>query len=571
MSRRRRPAARTATTDPATGTIRVLPLGGLGEIGKNMSVVEYDGRILVVDAGVRFPTAEMHGIDLVLPDFTYLRDRRDRIDAFVITHGHEDHLGALPWVLRDLGLEEPPMVVGRELTVAMARSKLDEHKLKNVPTTVLEGRDSIEVGPFTVELVHMTHSIPHAAAALIGTPSGRVLFSGDYRFDQTPVDGRPADFARLAQIGDEGLLLLCGDSTNADRAGIAPSEADIGPALQEVLARCEGRAIVTSFASNIHRVQQVITAAETLGRNVTLLGRSMAKNVRIARSLGLIEVSSSTLVDAREVERLPDDKVVVMTTGSQGEPLSALTRMASEDHRQIRLREGDTVIYSATPIPGNERAIEETVDRLARLGCRIVTARDAPIHTSGHGYREELKLLLNLVRPRYLMPVHGDTKRLQLHAELGRAVGLADDRIFVGANGLPLDVDADRARFSSPVQAGMILVDGFQLGDPTDAALRDRRSLSQDGVVFLVATIAQQDGETLAPPEVVLRGMTLHEPEDRLVEAIREEVEDVLDRAFEEDATDIPLLEQALHDGVAAFLHKRTGRRPMLLPVVVEV
>lgn len=260
-----------------------------------------------------------------------------------------------------------------------------------------------------------------------------------------------------------------------------------------------------------------------------------------------------------------------MTTGSQGEPLSALTRMASEDHRQIRLREGDTVIYSATPIPGNERAIEETVDRLARLGCRIVTARDAPIHTSGHGYREELKLLLNLVRPRYLMPVHGDTKRLQLHAELGRAVGLADDRIFVGSNGLPLDVDADRARFSSPVQAGMILVDGFQLGDPTDAALRDRRSLSQDGVVFLVATIAQQDGETLAPPEVVLRGMTLHEPEDRLVEAIRDEVEDVLDRAFEEDATDIPLLEQALHDGVAAFLHKRTGRRPMLLPVVVEV
>ncbi len=570
MSRRRRP--RSGRTDPPDrDAIRVLPLGGLGEIGKNMAVVEYDGRIVVVDAGVRFPTAEMHGIDLVLPDFTYLRERRDQIDAFVITHGHEDHLGALPWVLRDLAFDTPPPVIGRPLTLAMARSKLDEHKLKNVPTVVLEGRETTTAGPFEIELVHMTHSIPHSAAALVTTPGGRVLFSGDYRFDQTPVDGRPADFARLAQIGDEGLLLLCGDSTNADRPGIAPSETDIGPALRNVLAACEGRAIVTTFASNIHRVQQVVTAAEALGRRVALLGRSMDKNVRIARSLGLVDVAAGTLVEPRQVENLPDDKVVLMTTGSQGEPLSALTRMSSDDHRQIKLREGDTVIYSATPIPGNERAIEETVDRLARIGCRIVTAKDAPIHASGHGHREEIKLLLNLVRPKYLMPVHGDTKRLQLHADLGRAVGIEDDRIFVGRNGRPLDVSKNRAAFGDDVQAGMILVDGAQLGGAGEAALRDRRSLSKDGVVFVVATIAEQDGDTLAPPEVVLRGMTLDEPEDALVKAIRTAVEDALDRAYEADITEIAALEQLLHDDVGAFLHKRTGRRPMLLPVVVEV
>jgi ribonuclease J len=569
-SRRRRGGTRGAAGAPAAG-LRVLPLGGLGEIGKNMSLVEMDGRVLVVDAGVRFPTAEMHGIDLVLPDFSYLKERAAAIEAFVITHGHEDHLGALPWILRELDLPEPPPVYGRRLTMAMARSKLEEHRLTHVRCEAVEPGQRITAGPFELELVHMTHSIPDAAAVAVTTPLGTVLFTGDFRFDQTPVDGRPADFGRLVDLGREGVLLVCGDSTNADRPGFAPSESDIGPALLEVFRRCAGRIVVTSFASNIHRVQQVITAAEALDRHVLLLGRSMVKNVRIGRELGLITAKSSTIVEPRDVDRLPDERVVVMTTGSQGEPLAALRRMAGEEHRFVRLREGDTVVFSATPIPGNERAIEDTIDRLVRLGCRVVTARDAPIHTSGHGFREEIKLLLNLVRPKYLMPFHGDAKRQRLHAELGEAVGIPAENIFVGENGLPLDIDENGARFGPPVQAGMVLVDGVDLGDPTAVALRDRSELSKDGVVFVVATIAQQDGETLAPAEIVLRGVPLTEPEESLIAALRDAAEDALDRAWDEDVDEIPALEQVLKDDLAAFLHERTGRRPMLLPVVVEV
>jgi len=551
--------------------LRVLPLGGLGEIGKNMTVVEYDGRIVVIDTGLRFPTTDMLGIDLVLPDFTYLRERAEDIEAIVITHGHEDHLGALPWILRDLGQSSAPTVYGGALTIAMARSKLDEHNLRDVELEDLAPGDQISVGPFGIELVHMTHSIPDSCAVAVSTELGTVLLTGDYKFDQTPVDGPPADVSRLAELGSEGVLLLCGDSTNADRPGFSPSEREVGPHLEEVFARADGRIIVTSFASNIHRVQQVVDAASALGRKVSLVGRSMRKNVNIGRSLGHIEVPEGMLVQPHEVENWPDHKIVVISTGSQGEPLSALRRMAYNDHRQITLRSGDTVVFSATPIPGNERAVNETVDRLYHIGCSVITPRDAPIHASGHGFAEELKLMLNLVRPQYVMPMHGDFKRIQLHAQLADAVGIDPDSVFKGENGLPLEIDEKTARFGEPERAGMIFVDGVDIGDPADVALRDRRMLSADGIFIVVATVSEQSGESVVPAEVIFRGVPFIEQADGLASDIRDQVERSIARAAKEGIREIDLLQQQLHDDLGEFVYERLRRRPMVLPVVVEV
>jgi ribonuclease J len=551
-------------------SVRVLPLGGLGEIGKNMTVVEHDGRIVVVDVGLRFPTPEMVGIDLVLPDFSYLRERASDIEAIVITHGHEDHLGALPWVLRELGDDLPP-VYGGALTMAMARSKLDEHKLKHVELNEMAAADTLELGPFSLELIHMTHSIPDASAVALGTDLGTILITGDYKFDQTPVDGPPADVSRLAELGREGVLLLCGDSTNVDRQGFSTSESVVGPHLEEVFARCDGRIIVTSFASNIHRVQQVVDAAAALDRKVALVGRSMRKNVGIGRQLGHIDVPTGLLVGPREINDFPDDRVVIISTGSQGEPLSALRRMAYRDHRQVELQQGDTVVFSATPIPGNERAVNETIDRLYHIGCDVVTPRDAPVHASGHGYAEEIKLMLNLVKPRYVMPFHGDFKRLRMHAQLAEAVGIAPEDTFQGENGLPLDIDERGARFGSHEQSGMIFVDGVEIGDMADVALRDRRMLSADGIFIVVVTIAEQDGHSVADPEVIFRGVPFLDEADELVEEIRSTVEDTIERAAKDEIREVDVVQQMLHDDMAKLVYDRLKRRPMVLPVVVEV
>ncbi len=551
--------------------LRVLPLGGLGEIGKNMTVLESEGRIVVVDTGLRFPTADMLGIDLVLPDFSYLRERAADIEAIVITHGHEDHLGALPWVLRELGGSSAPPVYGGRLTMAMARSKLDEHNLRECALHDLAPGDAMSAGPFSVELIHMTHSIPDACAVALTTELGTVLVTGDYKFDQTPVDGSPADVSRLAELGREELLLLCGDSTNADRPGFSPSERGVGPHLEEVFARAEGRIIVTSFASNIHRVQQVIDAAAALGRKVSLVGRSMRKNVNIGRSLGHIDLPEGILIQPQEVEDWPDHKVVVISTGSQGEPLSALRRMAHNDHRMVKLHNGDTVVFSATPIPGNERAVNETIDRLYHIGCNVITPGEAPIHASGHGYVEELKLMLNLVKPRYVLPVHGDHKRIQLHAQIADAVGIDASDVFRGENGLPLEIDARGARLGTPEQSGMIFVDGVDIGDPADVALRDRRMLSADGIFIVVATISEQSGQPVADTEVIFRGVPFIEQADELVADIRQEVTRSLERSAADGLRHIDLLQQELHDDLGAFVYDRLRRRPMVLPVVVEV
>jgi ribonuclease J len=548
----------------------VLPLGGLGEIGKNMTVIEFDGRIVVVDTGLMFPTAEMHGIDLVLPDFSYLRDRTEDIEAIVLTHGHEDHVGALPYVLREIG--SPPVIYGGLLTIGMVRSKLDEHKLgDSAPLQELPPGEKVQHGPFGIELIHLAHSIPDMRGVLLSTEVGSVLMTGDYKFDQTPVDGRPADVSRLAELGKEGLLLLCGDSTNADRPGVAPSESSVGPALLRQFSQCEGRIIVTSFASNIHRVQQVIDAAQALDRKVALVGRSMRKNFNIASNLGMAKAPNGLFIQPREIEDFPDEKVVVISTGSQGEPLSALRRMANNDHRDVQLHSGDTVVFSATPVPGNERAVNETIDRIYEIGASVITAQDAPIHASGHGWQEELKLMLNLTKPRYVMPVHGDHKRLRLHAELAEAVGIDPADIFRGRNGLPLEVDQSGAGFGEDIHAGTMYVDGVNIGDPDDAALRDRREISADGIFIVVVTISSDDGAVVADPEVIFRGVAFVEEADALVEELSDLVEDSIEAAAEAGNRESHLIEEDLHEAIGKFVFQRLKRKPMVLPVLIEV
>jgi ribonuclease J len=554
--------------------LRILPLGGLGEIGKNMTVVEHDGEIVVVDTGLMFPTTEMLGIDLVLPDFSYLRDRADDIHAIVLTHGHEDHVGALPFVLREIFQSDTtrmPPIYGGALTIGLVRSKLEEHRIRDAPLEVLEPAMPVALGSFELEFVHMAHSIPDSRAVVLRTELGPVLITGDYKFDQTPVDGNPADISRLAALGAEGLLCLCGDSTNADRPGIAPSESSVGPALLDLFSRCRGRIIVTSFASNVHRVQQVIDAAAQLDRRVALVGRSMRKNFNIARNLGIADASDGLLIPPREIESFPDHQVVAISTGSQGEPLSALRRMAHADHPDVELHSGDTVIFSATPIPGNERSVNETIDRIFEIGAQVVTAADAPIHASGHGWQEELKLMLNLTRPRYVMPFHGDHKRLRLHAQLAESVGVDADRIFKGRNGLSLEIDSSGARLGPEVPSGMIFVDGVDIGDPDDVALRDRRALSADGVFIVVATISSDDGSQGAPPEIMFRGVPFLDEADGLVEELRDVVARSLEAAARHQEREASLLQEDLHDDIAGFVYERLRRRPMVLPVIVEV
>jgi ribonuclease J len=555
-----------------SGTLRVLPLGGLGEIGKNMTVLEYEGRLVVVDTGLAFPTPDQLGIDLVLPDFTYLRERADDIEAIVLTHGHEDHVGALPFVARQLAETRMPPVYGGPLTIELVRSKLDEHRLTEaVELEAIHPGEPFNAGPFDVEFVKMTHSIPDAFAVAATCELGTTIVTGDYKFDQTPVDGIPADVARVAELGREGVLLLCGDSTNVTRPGWSPSESAVGPHLVEEFGRTRGRIIVTCFASNIHRVQQVVDAAAAHGRKVALVGRSMRKNTNIGRNLGHIYIPDGMLIPVREIEDFPDHQVVVIATGSQGEPLSALRRMAHGEHPNVEVHEGDTVMFSATPIPGNERAVNETIDRLFQVGADVITAADRPIHASGHGYAEETKLMLNLTQPRYVLPAHGDYRRLRLHAKLAEAVGIDPDAAFVGRNGLPLEITEQGASFGAEERAGLIFVDGVDIGEPEDVALRDRRMLSADGIFIVVATVSEQDGLPVAPTELIFRGVPFIDDADGLLDELRGAIEESLTRAAEDEVREIDLLQSHLHDDIATYVYRRLKRRPMILPVVVEV
>jgi ribonuclease J len=549
------------------GTCRIVPLGGLGEVGKNMTAFECEGSVLVVDAGLSFPRDEHLGVDLVLPDFAWLAERRDGIRGVVLTHGHEDHVGALPYLLREVGA---PQVWATRLTLGMVKAKLDEHGLSQ--RTELreidpEGRP-VQLGPFRLEFVRVAHSIPDAVSVVIETPAGRIVVTGDYKIDHTPVDGVRTDVGRLADIGNRGVDLLLGDSTNAERPGVTQSERVAGEAFQQIIPMRQGRVLVSSFASNVHRMQQAIDVAVRVGRKVCVIGRSMRKNLNIARGLGYVQVPDGTLVKPNALDDLRPHEVLILCAGSQGEPLSALTRIAYNDHPAVSVERGDTVIISAKPIPGNELRVHDTINGFAKLGAEVLHEENSNVHVSGHGNAEELRTMLSLVRPRAVMPVHGEFRMLAAHGQLARESGVPADSIVLAENGSVVELGPDGVRVVDRIEAGVTFVDGLGVGDVRDVALRDRRRLSEDGVLIVVATLAASNGDATAPVELIARGFT--EP-GVLLDDLRGEAGRVLADCLRGDVREVKLLQEHLHDELGQLVYDRTKRRPMILPVVIEV
>jgi ribonuclease J len=550
------------------GSVRIIALGGLGEVGKNMTVFEADGEAIVIDAGLAFPRDEHLGVDLILPDFSYLTDRERPVRAVLLTHGHEDHVGALPYLLREARVKE---VWATRLTLGLIKSKLDEHGLMRAAELREAEPEAgpVELGPFSAEFVRVAHSIPDSVAIVLDTPGGRILHTGDYKLDHTPVDGLRTDVGRLAEIGNRGVDLLLGDSTNAERPGVTGSERLVGEAFRQIIPPLEGRVLVASFASNVHRMQQAIDVAVDVGRKVCVVGRSMRKNVNIARNLGYMEVPEDVLIRPNELDEYAPGDVLILCTGSQGEPLSALVRIAYGDHPAVKVDAGDTVIISARAVPGNELRVHDAINQLARLGAEVLHQEIAPVHVSGHGHAEELRTMIGLVRPKGVMPVHGEFRMLAAHARLARDGGVPDERIVLADNGSVVELADGVARVVDHVEAGVTFVDGLGVGDVRDVALRDRRHLSEDGVLIIVATLAGSNGSVTGQPELIARGFA--EPGAELFDEMREEAERVLAELLADNVSEIKLLQEHLHDGLGQLIYDRTGRRPMILPVVVEV
>jgi ribonuclease J len=549
-------------------TLRIIPLGGLGEVGKNMTVFELGEDLLVVDAGLAFPRDEQLGVDLVLPDFGYLEDRAERVRAVVLTHGHEDHVGALPYLLREVRV---PQVWATKLTLELVASKLDEHGL--VRSTELRElvpeEGPVEIGRFRVEAVRMAHSIPDSVALVLETEAGRVVHTGDYKIDHTPIDGFKTDVGKLAEIGNRGVDLLLGDSTNAERPGVTRSERVVGEAFRQIIPARQGRVIISSFASNVHRMQQAIDVAVQVGRKVAVVGRSLRKNLNIARNLGYVEAPEGTLIRTAEIDDFRPHELMVLSAGSQGEPLSALTRIAYNDHPAVKVERGDTVIISAKPIPGNELRIHDTINGLTKLGAEVLHEEIAPVHVSGHANAEELRTILSLLRPKAVMPIHGEYRMLAAHARLAQEAGVPAGAIVLAENGSVVELGPGGPRITEQVEAGVTFVDGLGVGDVKDVALRDRRHLSEDGVLIVVATLASTNGAVAAgPPELIARGFAESGP---LLDEMRSEAGRVLDGCLAANVNEIKLLQEHLHDGIGQLVYDRTGRRPMILPVVIEV
>ncbi|QHT60752.1 ribonuclease J [Paenibacillus lycopersici] len=548
----------------------IFALGGVGEIGKNMYVVQYGNDIVVVDAGLKFPEEDMLGIDIVIPDITYLTENRDKVRGILITHGHEDHIGGLPYVMKHLNVP----LYATKLTLGLIEGKLKEAGLLGETKRILINADSeVQLGSIKASFFKTNHSIPDSVGVCLDTPEGTVVHTGDFKFDHTPVNNQYADLQRIADIGRRGVLALLSDSTNAERAGFTPSESMIGSELEDIFRKATQRVVVATFASNVHRIQQVVNAAIATKRKIAVVGRSMVNVVTIASELGYLNIPEGTIIEPEEINKMAADRVAVLSTGSQGEPMSALTRMARSTHRKVDIMPGDTVIIAATPIPGNERYVGRTVDELFRLGANVIYGPGSVsgVHVSGHGSQEELKLMLNLIRPKYFMPIHGEYRMLRQHALLGEAVGIERENIFIVDNGDTVEFQGGTARKGSKVPAGNVLIDGLGVGDVGNIVLRDRKLLSQDGILVVVVTLSKQDGAILSGPDIISRGFVYVRESEGLLEEANRIVTSTLHKLMNDKVNEWASLKTNVKDALGRFLYEQTRRRPMILPIIMEV
>ncbi len=547
--------------------VQIIPLGGLGEIGKNMTVFRYGDDIILVDAGLMFPEDDMLGIDLVIPDITYLVENKDKVKAIFLTHGHEDHIGSLPYVMKQIDCP----VYGTALTLGILEGRLKENGVSNENLHVIKPGDKITAGAFKMDFIRVNHSIPDAIAIAINTPIGTIIHTGDFKIDHTPVDGQVTEFNKFAEYGDRGVLLLLADSTNAERPGFTPSERMVGKTFDDEFRYAKNRIIVATFSSNVHRIQQVIDSAVKYNRKVAVIGRSMVNVVNIAKELGYLNAPDGVLIDIDEAHNYAANQIVIITTGSQGEPMSALTRMAMNDHRKVDIMPGDTVIISATPIPGNEKLVSRTIDLLYKLGADVIYEKSNGVHVSGHASQEEIKLMHNLVRPKFFMPVHGEYRHLIKHASIAQSLGMPKENIIIGDNGSVIELTKDSISINGKVTAGKVLVDGLGVGDVGNIVLRDRRQLSNDGIMIVVCTIDRETCHVVSGPDIVSRGFVYVREAEDLMDEARERVEMALDRCEDNGVSEWSVIKSNIRESLGRFLYERTRRRPMILPIIMEI
>ena len=548
--------------------VKIIPLGGLNEIGKNMTAIEYKNDIVIIDCGLKFPDEDMFGIDVVIPDITYLLKHRDKVSGIFLTHGHEDHIGALPYVLKQLNVP----VYGTKLTLGIVQSKLKEHNLLSTTELItVKPRDVVRLNSVSVEFIKTNHSIADSVAIAVHTPLGAVLHTGDFKVDYTPIDGEPMDFARFAELGKKGVLLMMADSTNVERPGYTMSEKIVGESLCRIFGKSKGRIIVATFASNIHRIQQIIDAAAMYGRKVAVSGRSMENIVQVAIELGYIKIEKENLVSIDQINKYNNDEIVIITTGSQGEPMSALARMATSEHRKVNIVPGDTIIISATPIPGNEKLVSRVVDQLFKKGAEVVYGSSEAVHVSGHACQEELKLMQTLVKPKYFIPVHGEYRHLKQHGELANSIGVPKSNILIPEIGDVIEVTRNSIKKSGTVISGQIFVDGLGVGDVGNIVIRDRKHLSQDGILTVVVTLSKENKAIIAGPDIISRGFVYVRESEKLMDEARDIVRDVFTKCEERKITDWSTLKSTVRDELKSFLYEKTKRKPMILPIIMEI